>query len=304
MLRVAFLTVLLLTACIRQPAPDGLPPPPTTASTAPRPAPVVTTTPEPATPVLAVRDERLVGSITYDVWLPADPALVDALPVVVLLHGAGPAGKETLEPLAVALARRNLAVFNTEYLPPAHGGLYPGPFVAAHCMVAVATHTAAGLGGDPDRVIVVGYSFGGLAATIAAHTADRFASPDCPAPDARPAGWAALAGSFDLDQLESVAGDAMGAFFGGDRQARPELWDSVDPYLQERSPGAALVVYATADQEVPPSIAVEYADFLRTNDEPVTLRAVRDASHTTIIDPELFPEVADLIVEFAQRPSE
>jgi len=305
--RTALLVILIAaSACIRQPVagelPSEAPVSPTTAAV----TATSTTTVPAAEPILVAADQRYLSTFAYDVWIPADPNLSGAIPLVVLLHGGGPAGRRALEPLAIELARHDIAVMNAGYAPPGRGGQFPGPFLAATCATALALSQAESLGADPDRVFVVGYSFGAVAAAVAVHSGELFTSPDCPAVAERPlAGWVGISGPYDLDLLAAAASDAMVSFFGGDREARTASWTAADPYSYPTPSGLpAVLIHGTADPEVPVSVTDEYRAWLTDAGDTVQLVVIDEGTHLSVIDPTSATAAVDAIVAFVQRPIE
>ena len=81
-------------------------------------------------------------------------------PVVVLWHGSGPDERDALAPLAAAVARHGALVLVPDWQSD-------DPTTGARQLrssLAFARHESAGLGGDPDRLVLAGWSLGASAA--------------------------------------------------------------------------------------------------------------------------------------------
>ena len=87
-------------------------------------------------------------------------------PVVLLWHGSGPDERDALVPLAAALAAHGVVALVPDWRSDdASAG--PGDLLAS---IDFAADAAAGLGGDPERVVLAGWSLGAnAAADVALH---------------------------------------------------------------------------------------------------------------------------------------
>lgn len=111
-----------------------------------------------------------------DVIGPVDPGA--PLPAVVLLHGAG-LQRSDYRDLAESIAERGAVVFNADWrvLPATqNGGLED-----AACAVRYARNHASEYGADPDRIVLIGHSTGGVFAGRIGTDGDSFAG-DCTEP--------------------------------------------------------------------------------------------------------------------------
>jgi acetyl esterase/lipase len=92
-----------------------------------------------------------------DIYRPQRPA---GIPVVLLWHGAGPDERDVLETLARASAEPGVMVCVPDWRPdaPDNG--------RRHLLASIGftRERAAGLGGDPARIVLAGWSRGGRAA--------------------------------------------------------------------------------------------------------------------------------------------
>lgn len=253
---------VLTSACIPGEAPES-PFAGETVPTAPPPPPTTTTTEPLLVPrgsVLSASNQIYLRSLAYDVHIPT-VSPTEAAPVAILVHAAGAGGRSTMEPVADALATAGIVVYNIDIEVPGFGGRHPEPFSAVACALAIANRDAASHGGDPDNISLIGYSFGGLVTTVVALTADLFLT-GCEVSVIPPFRVVGIAGTYDLDNLEGVATDALSNYFGGDRSQQPGSWQTADPraYLNDSEPINMLVITASTDAEVPASIASDWVE--------------------------------------------
>lgn len=178
---------LISTACSSQVGPSATPTAagptavatasPTTASPTTQP----TVGPEPTAGPFA---ERLVAGLTTATDVPYTQALPcgagecevpldvlapergEALPTIVLLPGgpAEPAERRYLAELAAAAAQRGAVVFLAGYRSEVTGDSMDESLHDVRCVIRFARSAAADYGGDPDRVVLVGHSYGSLLA--------------------------------------------------------------------------------------------------------------------------------------------
>jgi acetyl esterase/lipase len=116
-------------------------------------------------PDITYTDDVDCGGLTCRV--PGDviaPSEASAAATVVLLGGGSTAfeNRRYQQDLAVALAERGAVVFLLSYRSAATGNYDSDSASDARCAVNYARDTAAAYGGDPDRVVIVGHSMGGL----------------------------------------------------------------------------------------------------------------------------------------------
>ena len=106
-----------------------------------------------------------------DVLAPEDG---DALPTIVLLPG-GPGAFEDrryLETLAAELAQRGAVVFLATYRSEATGDTTDAGLSDVRCAIRVARSRTGEFGGDPDRLVLAGHSFGSSLALETAANAE------------------------------------------------------------------------------------------------------------------------------------
>ena len=106
-----------------------------------------------------------------DILAPEDG---EALPTIVLLPG-GPGGFEDrryLETLAAALAQRGAVVFLATYRSEATGDTTDDGLSDVRCAIRVARSRTGEFGGNPDRLVLAGHSFGSSLALETAANAE------------------------------------------------------------------------------------------------------------------------------------
>lgn len=170
---------------------------------------------------------------SLDVWVPADACEGDRLPVLVFFHGGGwNSGTRTQYGFAGrALAQQGFVVAIPDYrlAPKAH---WPDFLEDSAAAVAWVRRHAAELGGDPDRIALIGHSAGAYNAVMLALDPQWMRGAGSDAAAIR--GVAGLAGPYDFLPFEKggFADKAMGrvtppertqpiAFARGDA---PPLW--------------------------------------------------------------------------------
>lgn len=187
---------------------------------------------------------------SLDVHGPGDVGDDRPAPVVLAWHGSGPDERDALAPLAAALADRGVLVLVPDW--------QSDDFVAgaAHLLasVAFARDEAAALGGDPARVVLVGWSLGANAAAwIGLHPASV-------------GGWAPSA-------VVGLGGSYFGSPFGDDVFAGADASGVA---------GRAVLVHGTSDTLVPPGRSAEAADRLARLGWTARLRQV-ETDHAGVI---------------------
>jgi dienelactone hydrolase len=115
--------------------------------------------------VEVTEDLEVTSSRTMDVYEPTEDG---PWPVVVMWHGQPPSlnapksERHQMAELAAVVAEQGAVVFNVSY-----GARTPSEFVNdIGCSLQLAAESAADFGGDPERLVVVGNSFGAAAALV------------------------------------------------------------------------------------------------------------------------------------------
>lgn len=216
--------------------------------------------------------------------------------MVVLLHGGFWREHRTLDlmrPLAAALARDGVAVWNLEYRRVGHlGGGWPGTFhdVAAGIAALAALPERAWL--VLDRVTLVGHSAGGqLALWAGGSCADGAAGPHqgsaASARHVRPAAVVSLAGVCDLvaAAIDGIGRDAVRQFLAGGPDACPERYRAASPHLLLPLGVPQVLVHGDDDGKVPITQSRTHAVRARRAGDPVALIEVPGADHMAVLEP-------------------
>ena len=233
--------------------------------------------------MLITNDVPFTSLLTLDVLAPDTPG---TYPVVVIFHGGGWVGgsPDDIAPLAEALAAAGAVVFNAPYRLALRGGGYPMTFEDASCAVRFARQHAAGFGGDPGFVTVVGYSAGAHIGAITALTGDSF-SGDCvvESGNALPNGFVGVAGPYDTDLLDPL----MGVFFGKDRAEDPASWENGNPHnhVGENPNLIVRLIHGELDLLAPVEFSMALDEDLTRAGYDVEFTVVKDGTHTSVVDP-------------------
>lgn len=246
--------------------------------------------------VEVTEDLDVTSSRTMDVYEPTEGG---PWPVVVMWHGQPPSlnapnsARSDMAPLAAVVAEQGAVVFNVSY-----GATTPAEIVNdVGCSLQLAAESAADFGGDPERMVVAGSSFGGATALVWGLDSPVRDEPftDCVA---------------DADSVQ-VLPDAVVAVASGTnpRNLLTEAWQQADDAVLDAGTPILLVggnpdlqaffatqealggVFATPED----SIAIHEA--LLASDYESTLVELAGAHGTAVFEssPE-FPRVVDLVV--------
>lgn len=216
--------------------------------------------------------------------------------VAVLLHGGywrARYDRSLQEPVARDLASRGWAVWNVDYrgVDPAGGPGGPGTSTGTFADVASALdllpRVAADLRLPLRRVVVVGHSAGG---TLALWSAARHRLPDG-APGARPAlRPAAVIAQAAVCDLVSGAREGLGEgavrdLMGGTPEDLPREYGRACPAALLPLGVPIALVTGDADDTVPATQSVRFADAARAAGDDVTLVVLPGEGHYGHLDP-------------------
>jgi pimeloyl-ACP methyl ester carboxylesterase len=128
---------------------------------------------------------------------------------------------------------------------------------------------------NAEKMLVMGHSAGGqLAVCLAAHepSVQRVVS---------------LAGVLDLSETYRLhlSNDAVVGFLGGTPASVPEHYQEADPMRLQVRGARQAILYATNDEDVPPSFSRSYAEAKQHRGEKVRLVEIAKASHMDLVDP-------------------
>jgi acetyl esterase/lipase len=225
-----------------------------------------------------------------ELWPPASPD-PGPWPVVVLLHGGfWRAGRtlESMRPLAIDLAGRDLAVWNLEFRRVGqYGGGWPGTLrdvaTGIDHLIALAEHLPL----DLDRVTVIGHSAGGHLALWAAARSRLPARAPGARPKVVPRQVVSLAGVCDLVAAadEGIGEGAVRAFLRAGPEAEPERYRLASPLALLPTGVPAVLVHGEADTRVPVAQSRAYAAAATAAGDRVDLVALPGVDHAAPADP-------------------
>ncbi len=287
---------------VAPPETGALQPPTTTAPQVP------TTTAAEARAIELTRDIAYSGVMQLDVYAPSEPG---PWPVVIAVHGYGGsrddfAGAEfaEVEGLAEAIASEGAVVFNLDVT-------MIEPFLTAieqvACAVRFARATAAGYGGDPTSITLVGGSGGAAVGAVVALAGDDYGG-DCAVTD----------GSALPDALVGYEGPYDWAIRVYDPELldprlleveNPELLEAINPYSHiGDNPNVVFRLIHGIDVDetvfdVPPEVSTEFYQTLTDAGYDVELTLLEGASHFDFLSytQEAFEVTLQQVLEAARR---
>jgi acetyl esterase/lipase len=216
------------------------------------------------------------------------PATGDApFPVGVFLHGGFWRERwvrDTIEPIAIDLARRGFATVNVEYRRVG-GGFEGWRQTAGDVAEAIDRLAVRGDQLDLSRVVLVGHSAG---AQLAAWAMKRRGVART-APLVRPAGVVLLAGMVDLHETArrglGDTGNPTVAFLGGDARERSSDYELASPHTNLPLGVAQIVVQGMRDSPDLVDMARAYADAAEEAGDQVVYLEFEDGDHFSVVTP-------------------
>jgi acetyl esterase/lipase len=273
MYRLALLLLLLTAACGGQATPssttlESVVPSPSIMTAGPLPsaltAGLVTVVDEPYTEVIDCGIAEC--AVPLDILAPSDG---EALPTVVMVPG-GPVpfeGRRYFETLAAELAREGAVVYVTAYRSSMNGSSDADTAADVRCAVRFARSTTAEHGGDPDRVVLFGHSFGGFLVLQTALEAEA-ETPGCLGEGSGVPNAVVASAGFEVSLSGAEPSGPPILLMSGSEDDAAATGPSIATRLQEAGYEA------------------EYVEF-------------EGIDHLEVVDPEAVPEVVDLILESA-----
>jgi acetyl esterase/lipase len=225
-----------------------------------------------------------------DLRIPVD--IHDPAPVAVFIHGGSwreAWERDTIEPLAIDLARRGYATWNVEYrrVGPSGGG-WPTTCQDIAAALDYLRKLSSSHALDLDRVLVLGHSAGGH---LALWAATRRGLDTEVAPRVAPVLVVSIAGIPDLVECArrglGDGGNIAAGFMGGRRDERPDEYALASPAESLPLGIKQLLVQGLAD-EWPDLVDLNrmYHAKAQSAGDDVELLEVADANHFDVVDPE------------------
>jgi len=235
------------------------------------------------------------GNHVLDVYQPQIEG--GRLPTLVLIHGRE-SSKDQLAYFADYLARRGYAVvvFNKGL------GQYPSRERDSFCALAWIHASADTYGFDPERIVLVGFSLGGLLSAFLGTVDDtgKFLE-GCP--HALPeedylSGVVAVAGYFDYTILIGGGGELIPTYFGPPEEKMEEILEASPVTWVDGSEPPFLLVHGENDSVVDPEQSIEFAAQLSEARVDVELVMLPNLSHESITrSPKVLSEVLDFLAD-------
>lgn len=238
-----------------------------------------------------LRVTGMQGDLPVEVFAPAETG---PYPVVVTVHGGGWVGgsPDYMAPLADALAKEGVVVFNITYHTMRDEGRFPGMVEDVACGVAYARDHAAEYTTTYDDVYIAGHSAGAHLAGLVALAPETFACPD--GGNGSPDGLIGLAGPYDTDRIAILS-----TFFGATLEEDPAAWAAGNPFTYASSVPdiPILLIHGDADDVVPISFTEQLEEALAIAGARVELETLTGGTHPDAADPEF---VTRLITAFLE----
>lgn len=200
-------------------------------------------------------------------------------PVAILIHGGGWGGGDKAReyvPPVTPLIDEDFAWFSINYrLAPTHR--WPACIDDVRTAIRWVKEHAAEFKGDPNRIVLIGYSAGGHLAAYAATTADA---------ETRPQALVVYAGPTDLEadcERRNGVSPSLQALFDHDVELddaiRGKLRDASPLYHVTKKTPPTLLIHGTIDESVPYGQSVSFQAKLAKNKVPCELITIPRGAH-------------------------
>jgi acetyl esterase/lipase len=205
--------------------------------------------------------------------------------VVVLIHGGfwrDTFSRDLMDGAADDLTARGYATWNLEYRRGTSGGAWPNTLLDVATGIDALSDLV-----HPERAVTLGHSAGGQLALWAAARPEL--PPGMPGSDPKVPVAAAisLGGVCDLVEgdRQGLGGGAVAGFLGGSVDRYPERATLSSPFARLPLGVPQLLVHGDADDRVPVSQSIRYAQAAREAGDPVELTVLSGVDHFAFIDP-------------------
>jgi acetyl esterase/lipase len=246
----------------------------------------VFTPPAPAWVRITAEAVRYTMGLDQDVYRPTSAGA--RLPVVVMVHGCC-GDRADLGSIPAAVAMAGAVVYNADWGGLRRGSRFPSAYAHVGCAVAYARATAPRYGGDSDRVTLLGWSDGALAAAVVSAGGWRWVDPGCAVPNGRqsPDALVGVAGFYGwpLPVPTEYAGPRAVRFLGGTPASAPKAWTQATPYGWLGSPMPRCVTLLVGRTDPLAADARRYSDALSRWHHQVRLVVVTPAGDQGMLSP-------------------
>ena len=220
-----------------------------------------------------------------DVWSPLRRPR--AAPVIVMVHSCC-GDRADLGKLAEATAAAGAIVFNADWAGIRPGSRFPQAYDDIGCALAFAQVQAAQFGGDPERLALLGWGDGAMAAAVVAANPHDYLPATCTvrSPAAKPRALVGVAGFYGwpMPVPAQYANPRSNAFFGGNPRHAPRAWRVASPYTA-LTHAAACTTLLVGRTDPLLADASRYARALRRAHHRVRLVVAPNAGDQSMISP-------------------
>lgn len=243
-------------------------------------------------------------SLMLDLYRPSSNETA-ALPAIVVIRGGRwrDGDKESLGPMAAALAARGFVAVSIEYRASGER-LFPAAVEDTKAAVRWLRANAARYGIDPDAIGAIGGSSGAHLAVylgVTSGMAELEGRGGNPSYSSAVSAVVGLATPTDLETYRSVPPRENGAmeFLGGAYDQDPDLWRTASPiHHVEASSPPVLLIHSESDNAVPFEESVKLASAYAAVGAPAELVGIPNAPHPFWIYTTWYGDTIDRAAEF------